>query len=81
MTTTTGRRIMEDLVASAVGHVDGLTPHKLRHFFITAVYNSSNDLHETMVLARHKNIGITVRYTHRKNAKIKNTYAKAMKDK
>jgi site-specific recombinase XerD len=66
ITTTTGRNIVAARVKEALG--DGaegkITPHSLRHYFVTTVLRGSGNLKLAQELARHKNIQVTQRYAH-----------------
>lgn len=67
ITTTTGRNIIADIVAEALGpEAKGtVTPHSFRHFFVTTVlHGSGGNLKLAQELARHKNISVTQRYAH-----------------
>lgn len=67
MTPTTGRNIIAQRVAEALG--DGasgsITPHSFRHYFVTTVLRGSGgNLKLAQELARHRNIQVTQRYAH-----------------
>jgi len=67
ITTTTGRNIVADSVAAALGpDAKGtITPHSFRHYFVTTVLQGSGgNLKLAQELARHKNISVTQRYAH-----------------
>jgi site-specific recombinase XerD len=66
MTTTTGRNIVTQRVKQILGSEDvgRITPHSLRHYFVTIVLRSSGNLKLAQELARHKNISVTQRYAH-----------------
>jgi site-specific recombinase XerD len=67
ITTTTGRNIVADMVAAALGpEAKGtVTPHSFRHYFVTTVLQGSGgNLKLAQELARHKNISVTQRYAH-----------------
>jgi site-specific recombinase XerD len=67
ITTTTGRNIIAEIVARALGpDAKGtVTPHSFRHFFVTTVLQGSGgNLKLAQELARHKNISVTQRYAH-----------------
>jgi site-specific recombinase XerD len=67
ITTTTGRNIVADTVAAALGpEAKGtITPHSFRHYFVTTVLQGSGgNLKLAQELARHKNISVTQRYAH-----------------
>jgi len=67
ITTTTGRNIVADIVAEALGpEAKGtVTPHSFRHYFVTTVlHGSGGNLKMAQELARHKNISVTQRYAH-----------------
>jgi len=67
ITTTTGRNIVAQRVAEALGEeaVGSITPHSFRHYFVTAVLRGSGgNLKLAQELARHRNIAVTQRYAH-----------------
>ena len=67
ITTTTGRNIVSQRVAEALGEdaVGTITPHTFRHYFVTTVLLSSGgNLKLAQELARHRNITVTQRYAH-----------------
>jgi integrase len=66
ITPTTGRNIVADWVKRILGDeaVGTITPHSFRHFFVTRVLVSTNNLKLAQNLARHKNIAVTQRYAH-----------------
>lgn len=67
ISTTTGRKIISERVSQAV-QLDGLdgdiTPHSLRHRFVTEVLAKTKNLKLAQSLARHANINTTQRYAH-----------------
>jgi site-specific recombinase XerD len=67
ITTTTGRNIVAESVAAALGPEakGSITPHSFRHYFVTTVLQGSGgNLKLAQELARHKNISVTQRYAH-----------------
>jgi site-specific recombinase XerD len=67
ITTTTGRTIVHQAVAAALGDeaVGTITPHSFRHYFVTTVLRGSGgNLKLAQDLARHRNISVTQRYAH-----------------
>ena len=66
ITPTTGRNIVAEWVKKILGDeaVGTITPHSFRHFFVTRVLVSTNNLKLAQNLARHKNIAVTQRYAH-----------------
>jgi integrase/recombinase XerC len=66
ITTATGRNIVSHRVAECLGKeaVGSITPHSLRHYFVTAVLQGSGNLKLAQELARHRNIAVTQRYAH-----------------
>lgn len=51
-----------------------LTPHSLRHYFITRIWRKTHDLHLAQRLARHQSIHSTQRYTHIDDPALDKTY-------
>lgn len=51
-----------------------LTPHSLRHYFITRIWRQTHDLHLAQRLARHQSIHSTQRYTHIDDPALDKTY-------
>jgi site-specific recombinase XerD len=66
VTTTTGRNIVADRVRQALGEETAgrITPHSLRHYFVTTVLRASGNLKLAQELARHASIQVTQRYAH-----------------
>lgn len=66
MTPTTGRNILAQRVQEALGPeaAGTITPHSLRHYFVTTVLRGSGNLKLAQELARHQNIAVTQRYAH-----------------
>lgn len=66
ITPTTGRNIVQERVAEALGAdaVGTITPHSFRHYFVTRVLLSTGNLKLAQNLARHQNIAVTQRYAH-----------------
>jgi integrase/recombinase XerC len=76
MTTTTGRNILSERVREALGPeaVHTITPHSLRHYFVTTILKASGNLKLAQELARHKNIAVTQRYAHLSNDELDQGY-------
>lgn len=70
ISTVTGWKIVEDWLGRAkeAGYLKNLyspiTPHTLRHYFVTMVYLATGDLKIAQELARHDSTATTERYTH-----------------
>jgi len=82
ITTTTGRAIIEKWVEAA-GLVDltsPITPHSLRHYFVTMVYEATGDLKLAQELARHESTETTERYTHLINPKLDEAYRRTFEN-
>jgi site-specific recombinase XerD len=82
ITTTTGRNIVTDTVRSILGEeaVGTITPHSFRHYFVTRVLRSSNNLKLAQELARHRNIAVTQRYAHLSNDELDKGYWDAIEE-
>lgn len=76
ITTTTGRNIVNERVAQAIGAdaVGTITPHSFRHYFVTRVLRRSGNLKLAQELARHRNIAVTQRYAHLSNDELDKAY-------
>ncbi len=76
ITTTTGRNIVNQRVAEAIGSskVGLITPHSFRHYFVTTVLRASGNLKLAQELARHTNIAVTQRYAHLSNDELDKGY-------
>lgn len=76
ITTTTGRAIIGKWVevAGLVDLTSPITPHSLRHYFVTMVYEATGDLKLAQELARHESTETTERYTHLINPKLDEAY-------
>jgi site-specific recombinase XerD len=76
ITPTTGRNIVNERVAQAIGPdaVGTITPHSFRHYFVTRVLRTSGNLKLAQELARHRNIAVTQRYAHLSNDELDKGY-------
>jgi len=76
ITTATGRTIIEKWVevAGLLDLTSPITPHSLRHYFVTMVYEATGDLKMAQELARHESTETTERYTHLINPKLDEAY-------
>lgn len=76
ITTTTGRNIVTDRVAQALGDQDTgqITPHSFRHYFVTTVLRASGNLKLAQELARHASIQVTQRYAHLSDSELDKGY-------
>lgn len=76
ITTATGRNIIAQRVKESLGQemVGLITPHSLRHYFVTIVLQASGNLKLAQELARHKNIAVTQRYAHLSNDELDRGY-------
>jgi integrase/recombinase XerC len=76
MTTAAGRLIVEGRSKEALGGTADhhITPHSLRHYFVTAVLRGSGNLKLAQELARHANIQVTQRYAHLSNDELDRGY-------
>ncbi|HTP02504.1 MAG TPA: tyrosine-type recombinase/integrase [Anaerolineales bacterium] len=76
ITTETGRHIVHDRVEQTLGEGRGsrITPHSLRHYFVTTVLRASGNLKMAQELARHSNIQVTQRYAHLSNDELDRGY-------
>jgi integrase/recombinase XerC len=83
ITTTTGRNIISQRVKEAIGEeaAGTITPHSLRHYFVTTVLRGSGgNLKMAQELARHKNIAVTQRYAHLSNDELDRAYQSIFED-
>ena len=76
ITTATGRNIVHDRVRQALGETASgrITPHSLRHYFVTTVLRASGNLKMAQEMARHKSIQVTQRYAHLSNEELDKAY-------
>ena len=76
ITTATGRNIVHDRVQQALGETASgrITPHSLRHYFVTTVLRASGNLKMAQEMARHKSIQVTQRYAHLSNEELDKAY-------
>lgn len=78
ISTETGRNIIKDHVRQVLGDeaVGTITPHSLRHYFVTIVLLSTGgNIHLAQKLARHSNINVTERYAHLSDDELDRGYA------
>jgi integrase len=82
ITTATGRNIVTDAVREILGEdaVGTITPHSFRHYFVTRVLRSSNNLKLAQELARHRNIAVTQRYAHLTNDELDKGFWRAIEE-
>lgn len=66
-------RVEECLGAEAAGSI---TPHSLRHYFVTKVVKRTNNLRLAKDLARHENMQITQLYVHYSDEELDAAYDK-----
>ena len=83
ITPTTGRNIVQERVAEALGTdaVGTITPHSFRHYFVTRVLLSTGNLKLAQNLARHQNIAVTQRYAHLADDELDSGYWQVFEDK
>ncbi|MFH1184613.1 MAG: tyrosine-type recombinase/integrase [Chloroflexota bacterium] len=82
ITTATGRLIVQRRAVQALGASTNqrITPHSLRHYFVTAVLRGSGNLKLAQELARHANIQVTQRYAHLSNDELDRGYHEIFED-
>jgi len=82
ITPTTGRNIVDQRAREFLGEnaASTITPHSFRHYFVTRILRSSNNLKLAQELARHKNIAVTQRYAHISNEELDRGFHEAMQD-
>jgi integrase/recombinase XerC len=82
ITTTTGRNIVQQRVAEALGEAAAgtITPHSFRHYFVTTVLLASGNLKLAQELARHRNIAVTQRYAHLSDDELDKGYHEVFED-
>lgn len=83
ITPTTGRNIVQERVAEALGAeaVGTITPHSFRHYFVTRVLLTTGNLKLAQSLARHQNIAVTQRYAHLADDELDKGYWEVFEDK
>ena len=76
ITTATGRNIVKSRVIEVLGAEAAreITPHSLRHYFVTTILRGSGNLKLAQELARHKSITVTQRYAHLSNDELDKGY-------
>src|SRR3990172_5447324 len=77
ITTATGRNIVNERVAEALGSeaVGTITPHSFRHYFVTTVLRGTGgNLKLAQELARHRNIAVTQRFAHLSDGELDQGY-------
>ena len=82
ITPQAGRDIIDKRVAQILGdNLSGITPHKFRHAFVTAIMQKSGgNLKLAQELARHSNIQVTQRYAHLSNQDLQIGHRKVFED-
>ena len=76
ITTTTGRNIVHERVAQALGESASgrITPHSLRQYFVSTVLRDSGNLKMAQELSRHTSIQVTQLYAHLSNDELDRGY-------
>lgn len=66
MSPRTGQNVIEQRVIECLGKetVGMITPHTLRHYFVTRIVKTTDNLKVAQKLARHTNIAVTEMYAH-----------------
>jgi site-specific recombinase XerD len=65
ITTQTIRDVVSERAREALGYDHPkITPHALRHYFVTSIWKNTHDLMLAKELARHESVVTTQRYTH-----------------
>ena len=82
ITRATGALIVEGRVREALGTASEqrITPHSLRHYFVTTVLRGSGNLKLAQELARHANIQVTQRYAHLSDDELDRGYHEIFED-
>jgi len=82
ISTNTGRNIVAERVQEALGwEMKEITPHTLRHRFVTEIVKKTGgNIRLAQILARHKNITVTQRYTHMVNEELDQGYYDVFED-
>lgn len=82
ITRATGALILERRVGEALGMAGAqrITPHSLRHYFVTTVLRGSGNLKLAQELARHANIQVTQRYAHLSDDELDRGYHEIFED-
>jgi integrase len=82
ITRATGALIVRRRVEEALGTIGDqrITPHSLRHYFVTTVLRGSGNLKLAQELARHANIQVTQRYAHLSDDELDRGYHEIFED-
>jgi site-specific recombinase XerD len=82
ISTATGRHVVAERASEALGgqNQHNITPHSLRHFFVTTVLRGSGNLKLAQELARHASIQVTQRYAHLSNDELDRGYHEIFED-
>lgn len=74
--TATGRDIIHERAGQALGKPasEHITPHSLRHYFVTTVLRATGNLKMAQEMARHASIQVTQRYAHLSNDELDRAY-------
>jgi site-specific recombinase XerD len=82
ITRATGALIVRRRVGEALGASgeQRITPHSLRHYFVTTVLRGSGNLKLAQELARHANIQVTQRYAHLSDDELDRGYHEIFED-
>jgi integrase/recombinase XerC len=76
ITTKTGRDIVTYWVLRILGDAKKktITPHTLRHYFVTEVVNTTGNIKTAKEMARHSNISVTDKYAQLNDAQLDREY-------
>jgi integrase/recombinase XerC len=76
LNTKTGRFIFSQRVQQWLGidKVGTITPHTMRHYFVTVILRETGDINLAAQLARHSNIMVTAGYANRDNKVLDKKY-------
>ena len=68
------RKAFNQRIQEAGVEVGSVTPHTLRHWFVTNALRGSNNLELARKLARHSNVSVTQRYSHLSDEEVEQAY-------
>jgi site-specific recombinase XerD len=74
--TDTARADLEQMVTLAMGEIDGITPHILRHFFIDEFLKRTDNTELARKAARHASMATTQKYLHVDDKEIQAAHRK-----
>lgn len=79
--TDTARSDLKKIVSMAFEDEKNITPHAIRHFFVNAILEATNNPETARKAARHESIATTQKYLHVDDDEVRKAHGRVFKDK